>query len=31
MNIGSEEEMRQEILHLLERGFSTEDITLLFR
>ena len=30
MNIGSEEEMREEILSLLERGFSTEDITLLF-
>ena len=30
LNIGSEEEMREEILSLLERGFSTEDITLLF-
>ncbi|XP_070173942.1 serine-rich adhesin for platelets-like isoform X2 [Littorina saxatilis] len=30
MNIGSQDEMRDEILSLLERGFSTEDITVLF-
>lgn len=30
MNIGSQEEMREEIFSLLERGFSTEDITLYF-
>ncbi|KAL8612228.1 hypothetical protein ACOMHN_028925 [Nucella lapillus] len=30
MNIGSNEEMREEILSLLDRGLSTDDITLLF-
>ncbi|KAK7499231.1 hypothetical protein BaRGS_00009491 [Batillaria attramentaria] len=30
MDINSQEEMREEIMSLLERGFSTDDITLLF-